>query len=78
MAVNRIFLIWAMLLSFVAGFNFYHNLVDSKKQSELEVTYAENKDRYESSIAEHEQFKSDISFLKGQVDALSKCTQPTK
>ena len=64
---QRIFITWFGLLTVIASMNFYHNLTDRDVQSELERTYQQNKDRYESSIAEHDTFKADINYLKGRV-----------
>lgn len=69
---QKIFITWFGLLTVIAVFNFYTNLSDRTVQSELERSYRENKDRYESSIHEHDGFKADLNYLKGRVA----CSEP--
>lgn len=71
--IQKIFIVWFLALSFMAGYNFYHNLADQKTQIVLEATYLQNKDRYDQSINEHNDFKADINYLKGRAD--ERCTQ---
>ena len=75
--VQRIFIVWFILLTAIALYNFSHNVSDNTAQSILETTYAENKDRYDKSIAEHDNFKADINYLKGRVGAPCANPQPT-
>jgi hypothetical protein len=65
-ARQRIVVIWFTLLTMVAVFNFYSNITDRNMQTELATSYRENKDRYESSINEHQTFRDDINYLKGR------------
>lgn len=74
-ARQRIFYIWFTALTMMAAFNFYHNISDASNQEVLTKTYAENKDRYEKSIAEHEKYDARINYLMGRVDSL--CQDPS-
>ena len=72
--LQKIFFSWFLVLSVIAMYNFYHNVTDAGRQSILETKYAENADRYDESIREHDGFKADLNYLKGRVA----CQEPTK
>lgn len=58
-ALQRLFLFWFGLLTIIALFNFYHNLTDSDRETQLENRYTQ----------ERQELKSEVDYLKGRIEA---------
>jgi len=77
--VQKIFVAWFMILTFMASINFYENVRDNETRKMVEKSEAERIIRYEKSIQEHEDFRkndkeaqSEIQYLKGRIDEWEK------